>query len=121
MTRVLGHVFPGPSWASWTAVLKALFSLDLSDDEHERFASITGGRAVPIAPVREAWFFCGRRSGKSIVSALIAVYLACCRTYTLAPGEVGVLMVIASDRRQARVVKRYIAGLLRAHPSLASL
>jgi hypothetical protein len=28
-------------------------------------------------------------------------------------------MVIAADRKQARVIKRYVAGLLRAHPSLA--
>ena len=34
--------------------------------------------------------------------------------YRLAPGEVGVFMVIAADRKQARVIKRYIAGLLRA-------
>jgi hypothetical protein len=30
-------------------------------------------------------------------------------------------MVIASDRRQARVVKRYIAGLLRAPLSVGEL
>jgi hypothetical protein len=30
-------------------------------------------------------------------------------------------MIIAADRMQARIIKRYIAGLLRSHPSLAQL
>jgi hypothetical protein len=120
MTRVLDSVFGGESWRTWLAVLKGAFGLPLTDEERERFASVTGGR-TPGQAIRELWLICGRRSAKSIVSALLAVYMATCRTYTLAPGEVGVLMVIASDRRQARVVKRYIAGLLRAHRSLEAL
>lgn len=53
----------------------------------------------------------------------MALYLACFRDYrqVLAPGERGVVMVIASDRRQARVVKRYISGLLHGVPMFASM
>src|SRR5262249_12923693 len=71
--------------------------------------------------VRELWLLLGRRSGKSILAALLAVWATCCCTYTLAPGEVGIFIVIAADRKQARVIKRYISGLLRAHPSLEAL
>jgi phage terminase large subunit-like protein len=39
----------------------------------------------------------------------------------LAPGERGTLMVIAADRRQARVVFRYVEGLLDEVPMLAAL
>ncbi len=62
----------------------------------------------------EAWLVVGRRGGKSRIAALVAVWLACFRDYRafLAPGERGTLMVIAADRRQARVVFRYIVGLL---------
>jgi hypothetical protein len=49
------------------------------------------------------------------------VYFSAIRRYQLAPGERGVFMVIAADRRQGRVVKRYINGFLHAHRSLAAL
>ena len=74
----------------------------------------TGRDAVPHQQSNEAWVIAGRRSGKSLISALIAVYLACFREYgdVLAPGEVGTIMVIASDRRLARVVFGFINGFL---------
>ena len=71
--------------------------------------------------MREAWLVCGRRAGKSSFVALIAVYLSCFRTYRLARGERGVFMVMAADRRQARVVMRYVKGFLHSSPMLASL
>ena len=54
---------------------------------------------------------------------MLAIFLACFRDYRsiLAPGEHGVVMIIAADRKQAQVVYRYIAGLLHAVPMLASL
>ena len=83
----------------------------------------TGRQRPPEAPAREAWVVVGRRGGKSRVAALVAVWLACFRDYraVLAPGEPGTLMVIAADRRQARVVFRYIEALLDGVPMLASL
>jgi hypothetical protein len=36
----------------------------------------------------------------------------------LGPGEFATIMIIAGDRRQARVIKRFITGLLRAVPML---
>jgi hypothetical protein len=121
MARVLGTVFGGPTWATWRAVLKAAFALPLSADEREIVTRLTQRTILPSTPVRELWLLLGRRAGKSIVAALVAIWATCCRTYTLAPGEVGVFMVIAADRKQARVIKRYISGLLRAHRSLEVL
>ncbi|WP_223843379.1 hypothetical protein [Sinorhizobium fredii] len=56
----------------------------------------------------------GRRGGKSFVAALVAVFLACFFDYRpyLAPGERGTIMVIAADKKQARVILRYIAAML---------
>ena len=71
--------------------------------------------------VREAWLVCGRRAGKNFFVALVAVYLSCFRTYHLARGERGVFMVMAADRRQARVVMRYVKGFPNGSPMLASL
>jgi hypothetical protein len=120
MTRVLGHVFGGDSWATWRALLQAVGGEPLSDNELALVTPITGGR-TDFERIREIWKICGRRAGKSIIAALLAVWLTTCRQYTLAPGEVGVLMVISATRRQTRVIKRYISGLLRSHPSLEAL
>ena len=82
---------------------------------------LTKREVLPTAPVRELWLFIGRRSGKSIIAALQAVWATCCRSYRLAVGEVGIFMVLAADRKQARVIKRYISGLLHSHPALEAL
>lgn len=121
MTGPLVSAFGGQTWATWRAVLKAAFALSLTDDERAVVETLTQRQILPASPVRELWLLLGRRSGKSIVAALLAVWATCCRTYTLAPGEVGVFMVIAADRKQARVIKRYVSGLLRAHPALEAL
>jgi hypothetical protein len=121
MTRVLEPVFRGASWNAHRAVLKAAFALTLTDDERQIVTQLTQRDTLPASPVRELWLLLGRRAGKSIIAALLAVWATCCRSYRLAPGEVGVFMVIAADRKQARVIKRYVSGLLRAHPSLEAL
>jgi len=121
MLRVLGAVFDGETWATWRAILKAAFALDLTDAERQIVQHLTQRTTLPASPVRELWLLLGRRSGKSIIAALFAVWATCCRNYHLAPGEVGIFMIIASDRKQSRVIKRYISGLLRAHPSLETL
>ena len=50
----------------------------------------------------------------AIVLALIAVFLACFRSYTehLGPGEKATVLVIATDRRQARTIMRYTLSML---------
>src|SRR6187397_3195482 len=121
MTKVLGSTFEGETWATWRTVLKAAHALPVTDDEREVLERLTGRETLLDQPCRELWLLLGRRSGKSIIAALLAVWATCCRTYALAPGEVGVFVVVAADRRQARIIKRYIAGLLRAHPALEAL
>ena len=63
------------------------------------------------------------RGGKSRILALIAVYLACFRSYDqfLAPGEVATIGVLAVDKGQARAIFRFVIGLLRAVPMLEPL
>lgn len=74
-------------------------------------------------PATEGWLVCGRRAGKSFVLALCAVFLATFKDYRpyLAPGERATIMVIAADRKQARVIFRYIRALLTEVPMLARL
>jgi len=120
-TRVLGATFGAPSWASWLVLLKAVFGLPLTSEELEIFTRLTGRASPPTRQVREFWAIFGRRCGKTIVAALLGIYLACCRTYTLSPGEIGVLMMLSADRRQSRTLKRYISGLMNSVPALRKL
>jgi hypothetical protein len=120
---VFGKWFGGASWAAWRAALAAVFALPMTPDMLETYRTHTGRSAPPTGPAREAWFVVGRRGGKSRIAALAAVFLACFRSYAdvLAPGEVGVVMLIAADKKQARLLLRYILGLLDAVPMLAAL
>ncbi len=111
----------GGSWRAWQVALRALFALSVDDEDLELYRRATGRQKPPGASAKEGFFIVGRRGGKSYVMALLAVFLATVRRYPLAPGERGVLMVIASDRRQARVVRRYVGALLRAVPMLSAL
>ncbi|MDK2745308.1 MAG: hypothetical protein NDI90_20600 [Nitrospira sp. BO4] len=117
-------VFHDPStWHAWRVLLKAVYGLPLTAEETVTFQKHTGRSTPPTQRAREAWWVVGRRGGKSLTVALIAVDLACFKDYVamLAPGERITIMVLAADRRQARVVFNYIKGLLEGVPMLAAL
>jgi len=104
--QLFGSWFRGKSWESWRVFLKALFGLDLAGRELDTFRQFTGRKITP-EETTEAWLIVGRRGGKSLIAALVAVFLGCFRDYSkyLAPGERGTLMVIAADRRSLRDIK----------------
>ena len=108
------------SWAAWRAFLKSLFALPMNDAEFATYQECTGRTELPSAPASEAWLVCGRRSGKSFVLALVAVFLACFHDFSryLTRGERATVMIIAADRKQSRVILRYIHGLLTGVPML---
>lgn len=122
---LFGRWFAADSWRPWRVFLAALFGLPMpTAQDVETFTRHTGRRQYAVGePAREGWVVVGRRGGKSRVAALVAVFLACFRDYShvLAPGEVGTLAVIAADRRQSRVVMRYIVGFLEAVPMLKAM
>jgi hypothetical protein len=111
------------SWAAWLVVLRAIFGLPLSDDELDLFRRCTGRTAPPAGGACETWLICGRRAGKSMILALIAVYLGCFIDWSpyLSPGERGTVMVLAADRKQARTIFRYAKALIAEVPTLAHL
>jgi len=121
--RLFGSHFTGESWGAWKAFLKALFALPMDDAALACYQQHTGRTTAPSVPFKEAALICGRRAGKSRVLGLIATYLATFRDYAphLAPGELATVAVIASDRRQARTIFRYISGALNAVPMLKKL
>jgi hypothetical protein len=111
------------TWRAWQAFLAALFALPMTPEQLAVYQRCTGRTEPPDAPASEGWLVCGRRAGKSFTLALIAVFLACFRDWQpyLAPGERATVMVIATDRKQARVIFRYIGALLSGVPMLARM
>jgi len=120
-----GRAYEGPSWSTWTVVLKGLCALPLTASEQAVFRRHTGGAEPPAQRVREAWILSGRRSGKTLMAAGVAVGLAAeflvnRRERLLAPGETAVVLVLASDKLQGRIAFGYICGLIDASPILAA-
>ena len=111
------------TWSAWRAFLASLFALTLTEDQLALYRECTSRTEPPGTPVTEAWLICGRRAGKSFVLALVAVFLACFYDYRryLSPGERGMVLVIATDRKQARTILRYIRAMLTRIPMLARM
>lgn len=115
--------FQDDTWQAWLVFLAALFGLQMDEAQVAIYKTHTGRTTLPLAAFKEGWLVVGRRGGKSLISALTAVFVACFRDHSehLKPGEVGTVMVLAADRKQARVIMRYIKGFLDGVPMLSSL
>ena len=102
-------------WRAWFAVLRALFGLPMDAEDLAIWRQFTGRTEPPPAGgFVEAWLVIGRRGGKSLVMALVAVFLACFRDWRAysVPGESLLIQVLAADRRQAGIVFKYARALL---------
>lgn len=121
--NLFGNSFGADSFAAWRALLGAFYGLPLDDEAQGIVQALTDRESGPHKGLRELWVAVGRRGGKSHAAALLAAYEACFRDHRdkLAPGEIATVMVIASDRRQARTVMRYIAGLIKDNPMLSRM
>jgi hypothetical protein len=102
------------TWAAWFAFLKVMFGLRLDDAELAIFRECTGRSAPSPAGYLEATLVIGRRGGKSLILALIAAFLAAFYDWSpfLTGGERGTIMIIATDRRQAATIFKYLRGML---------
>lgn len=78
----------------------------------------TGRSTWPSIQARLVSLIVGRRGGKSYITAVIGIYLACCRRYRLKLGTKGMVMILARDKEQAGVIRGYILAFLKAVPEL---
>jgi hypothetical protein len=103
----------GPTWAAWRVFLKAVFAVPMDDAELGIYRRHTERETAPLEPVREAWMPIGRRGGKTRIGAVVALYMAIRTDHAarLAPGETATIPALASDRKQARQVVKYLQGL----------
>jgi hypothetical protein len=108
------------SWAAWRAFLCALFALPMSESELETYRQCTGRTDPPTAQAREAWMIVGRRGGKSLTLAALAVFVGCFGDFRhyIVPGERLLIPVLAADRRQAESTVGYVRAMLTSIPML---
>ncbi|MFZ5447885.1 MAG: hypothetical protein ACOZFS_04520 [Thermodesulfobacteriota bacterium] len=112
------------TWASWQTFLKAAFGLSMNDQaELDLFRQCTKRQTPPATPAKEVDCIVGRRGGKSRIISVIAVYLAAFVDYSqvLAPGEMGVVAILAVDREQSRIILSYCREAFRFSPILAQM
>jgi hypothetical protein len=120
--KLFGPWFEGESWNAWRVAAAALEALTLEGRALELYRHHTGRVNPPAKPFREAYFCCGRRGGKSLISALELTYEAAFRKHPeLVRGERAVAMCLACDKDQAAVVLGYVKAFFREIPMLARL
>lgn len=120
--RLFQPWFKGPSWDTWRAVLKAAHALPMTEAEVASFRAVAD-RDPPAKRVRELWVRAGRRAGKDSVASVIAAHGAAFGSYGqyLRPGESAVVLCLAVDRRQAKVLLRYTRAFFRDIPMLKAM
>jgi hypothetical protein len=121
--EIIGPDWDGPDWVGWRSFISTGFCQPFESWEEEiTFRQCTGLEDPPTERPTQIWLPTGRRAGKSRMLAGIAVYLACCCDWSeyLDPGELGVIPVLAADRRQARTTMAYVRAFLN-HPELVDL
>jgi hypothetical protein len=120
---LFGRVLAGDSWRGWRTLLIASAGEQLTDDERIEFKRLTGREREPGRMVREFIAIAGRRGGKTLALSTFVVWLAALCDYRgiLAPGEVGIGLLISRDQRASRLALNYVEGIFDNSTILSSL
>ena len=118
-----GTLLAGDSWQAWRVLLVAIVGEELTEDERVVLKGLTGRESEPLEPVEEFWAVIGRRGGKTRAMAVLAAYLAACVDHreSLAPGERGVIPLLAASVQQAASAFAFVEGIFAVAPSLKDL
>jgi hypothetical protein len=110
------------TWANWMIFLKSLYGLPLNENELKIFQDCTGRDRPNPGGYKEIYSVCGRRGGKSRISALIAAYEAVLGGWDekLSKGERGWIFAIATDKAQAKIILSYLKSMLEYFPGLVA-
>jgi len=105
------------SWNNWNVFLRTLFGLRLKSSHAELILKCTGRdyKLLPPDGFKTALCLTGRRSGKSVMAAIMGAYIACLsgREELLSPGEVGLVAILAPTIRQAKIILSYLRAIFR--------
>ncbi|MEN6560968.1 MAG: terminase large subunit [Acidobacteriota bacterium] len=112
---LFGSYFPEPeTWVNWMAFLDVFEGQDLTPAQLEAYQKFTGRtKYEPGSPFDTAYVISGRRSGKSRIASVVAVYLALFSGLheKLSPGETGWVLIIAGKKEQAQAIFGYVKAL----------
>jgi hypothetical protein len=120
--KLLGGPFAAPSFWTWHAVAKLLSGEQLDEREAELFRKCTGRSRLPTGPVNRLDILAGRRAGKDRFLSAVAVHRAALSqnwNEFMSAGEQGVVILIGSDKKQAKILRRYCRALV-AMPMIAA-
>jgi hypothetical protein len=121
--RLFGDTFSAPSFWTWHAIAKLFSGEKLDEREAELFRTCTGRTKLPDGPIKTLIFLSGRRSGKDRFQSALGVWLAALAAdwrKVMTAGEDAVVILLGSDAKQARILRKYCEGLLQV-PMLAAL
>ncbi len=106
------------TWKPWLIALRVLHGLPVTSSYGRDLIRQCTGRDPKKLPAdgygfNQALFLTGRRSGKSRIAALTAAYAAALSGLEkkLAPGEVGMVPVVAPTKHQGRIVRNYLRAI----------
>lgn len=121
--ELLGGAMPGESWAAWRTLVIAGMGESLNDEERSIFTSLTGRDVEPLERVEELWGIVGRRGGKTRAAGTVAAYVGalCDHSEYLAPGERGVIPILAASVSQAGRAFMHAKGILQHSPVLSEV
>ena len=110
------------SWRRWLVAFSIIFGQPIKPKYHKLITECTGRNPHKLSKrgYKNVLFLTGRRSGKSIMSAMMAAYIALFsgKEKKLKPGEIGLIPIIAPTQKQARIVKNYLRAIFDLTPML---
>jgi hypothetical protein len=103
--------------------LIAIAGEELTPSERAIFRTVTNREREPAEPVEEFWGVIGRRGGKTRAMAVLGAFVAACvdHRHVLAPGERGILPIIAVSTVQAATAFNFVSGIFAAVPDFKGL
>ncbi len=114
------NIFADDLSAAQEAGLRTLYGLPIPRVQEKLVRRCLGHPPRKPREHREAAFICGRRAGKSDkIAANVALYEAFFRKHKLSSGERGIVLLLAQNMRQAKVVRGYIEGKIERSPILS--
>jgi hypothetical protein len=121
--ELLGKTLAGPTWEAWRTLLIASMGERLTSSERKTFTTLTGRECEPMQRIEELVAVVGRRGGKSRAMSVLAAYVAglCDHKDVLAPGETGVVLLVAPAQKQAKIDLNYCEAVVAQSPILRQL
>lgn len=101
------------SSAPWSVTVRSFYGSELTPTELEQWRALTGRTDPPEGGYTELLVVAGRRAGKSETIARLAMFEGCHGGHEafLAPGQVGLIVVISPLREQSQEILGYVRGL----------